>query len=79
MKWFLVVYLCSQVQSVCIDPYVLPEPYDDQYTCLVNGYKKSYEKLIDIGPEEVNKHGMYIKFDCQNFILPKPKPKGSPA
>ena len=79
MKWFLVVYLCSQVQSVCVDPHVFPESYNDQYTCLVDGYKKSYEKLIDIGPEEVNKHGMYIKFDCSNFILPKPKPKGSPT
>jgi hypothetical protein len=61
MKWFLVVYLCSQVQSVCIDPHVLPEPYDDQYTCLVDGYKKSYEKMSEI------KHFVLVNID----ILPK--------
>ena len=77
MKWFLIVYLCSQVQSTCIDPYVFNKSFESQYDCLINGYKKSYEKMIEIGPEEINKYGMYIKFNCKNFDLPQPK--GNPT
>ena len=38
------------------------------------------ETLVELGAEEVNKYGIYIRFICQDdekIILPKPKPKGS--
>ena len=32
--------------------------------CMVIGYKESIVKMEEIGREEVNKYGMYIKFTC---------------
>tara|TARA_B100000427_G_C15117619_1_gene424346 strand:- start:32 stop:184 length:153 start_codon:yes stop_codon:yes gene_type:complete len=45
---------------------------------MLEGYQKSYEKMVELGAEEVNKYGIYIRFICQDgekIILPKPKPK----
>lgn len=39
--------------------------YEDSYTCMVDGYKKSIEQTIELGQEQVNKLGLYIKFGCQ--------------
>tara|TARA_R100000458_G_C8253029_1_gene229596 strand:+ start:463 stop:612 length:150 start_codon:yes stop_codon:yes gene_type:complete len=47
---------------------------------MLDGYQKSYDKMVELGAEEVNKHGIYIRFICQSdekIIVPKPKPKGS--
>ncbi len=35
------------------------------YDCLVRGYEMSMEKTIEIGQQEVNKNGIYIKFHCK--------------
>ena len=79
MKFFLSVIICSSIQNVCIQPHVFPTTYNSSYECLLDGYMKAYEKTIEIGKQEVNKHGIYIKFDCQQIVLPKPKPKGEPT
>tara|TARA_A100001391_G_scaffold1503_1_gene1816 strand:+ start:606 stop:716 length:111 start_codon:yes stop_codon:yes gene_type:complete len=28
------------------------------------GYEESIKKMEEIGPKEVNKHGMFIRFTC---------------
>ncbi|BCV06230.1 MAG: hypothetical protein CM15mV128_310 [Caudoviricetes sp.] len=38
------------------------------YTCLLDGYMRIYEKTIEIGQEEINKHGIYLKFDCTSSL-----------
>ena len=48
MKVFLVLYLCSSVANTCLNPIIIPDPFEDDYTCLLDGYNKSYEKLIEI-------------------------------
>lgn len=40
------------------------ETFRTQYDCLHFGYEESQRKLEEIGREEVNKYGMYIKFYC---------------
>jgi hypothetical protein len=35
------------------------------YDCLVRGYEMSKEKTVEIGRQEVNKNGIYIKFHCK--------------
>jgi hypothetical protein len=44
---------------------------------MVTGYEESAKKMREIGPEDVNKSRIYIKFDCleRAIIVPKPKPK----
>ena len=64
MKFILALVICSQVQQTCLPPYQWPETFDSQYDCLMFGYQQSTIKMKQIGPEEVNKYNMFIKFYC---------------
>ena len=75
MKFFLTIIMCSNVAATCIAPHTFEQTYNDSYSCLLDGYKKSYEKIEEIGRKEINTHQIYLKFECHEFILPKPKPK----
>ena len=64
MKILLSLVICSYVQGVCMPPYTWPEQFNTMYDCLTFGYEESLKKMKEIGREDVNKHGMYIKFYC---------------
>ena len=75
MKFILSVIMCSSVSNTCLTPYSFPETYIDSYDCLVDGYAKSIDKLQEFGRYNVNEYGIYIKFDCNELIVPQQKPK----
>ena len=64
MKIILTLIMCSQVQVACLDPYPWPEKFKDVYDCMQFGYAESQKKMKEVGREEVNKHGIYIRFTC---------------
>ena len=64
MKFVLSLLICSSVVGECMPPFEWPELFETQYECLVLGYEESLNKMEEIGREEVNKYGMYIKFYC---------------
>jgi hypothetical protein len=64
MKFLLSLIICSQVAGSCLEPYQWPTTFDNQYDCMVFGYEESLKKIQDIGPEEVNKYNMYVRFIC---------------
>ena len=64
MKCLLSIIICSQVAGTCLDPYPWPVTFDTQYDCLMEGYEQSIVKMKDIGPDDVNKYNMFIKFYC---------------
>ena len=64
MKFLLSIIICSQVAGTCLDPYPWPVTFDTQYDCLMEGYEQSIVKMKDIGPDDVNKYNMFIKFYC---------------
>ncbi len=64
MKILLSLVICSQVAGTCLDPYPWPETFNTNYDCLKFGYEESIVKLKDIGPADVNKYNMFIKFYC---------------
>jgi hypothetical protein len=47
---------------------------------MVAGYTESLKKTKEIGEEEINKHKIFIKFDCieSKIIVPKKKPIEQP-
>jgi hypothetical protein len=45
-------------------PYPWPDTFDSTYDCMTFGYKESLVKMEEIGREEVNEHGIYIRFIC---------------
>ena len=64
MKFLLSMIICSSVAGECMPPYPWPDPFATKYDCLHFGYEESIRKLEQIGREEINKHGMYIRFTC---------------
>ena len=64
MKILLSLVICSQVAGTCLEPYEWPQRFDTQYDCLMSGYEQSIIKMQQIGPEEVNKYNMFIRFTC---------------
>lgn len=78
MNYLLSMLICSTVATTCLPPYTFENIYDSSYTCLVDGYQKSIDKLEEIGQSEVDKHGLYLKFECTQLVIPKKKPIGQP-
>ena len=64
MKFLLTIIMCSSMAQTCLTPHTFDETYGDSYDCLMDGYQKSLDKMKEIGRKEVNKHGIYLKFDC---------------
>ena len=65
MKFLLSLIICSQVANTCMPPYQWPDQFDSSYDCMMFGYEESKRKLEEIGREDINKYGMYIKFTCR--------------
>ena len=64
MKILLSLVICSQVAGTCLEPFQWPKGFDTQYDCLMFGYEQSIVKMQQIGPADVNKYNMFIKFYC---------------
>jgi hypothetical protein len=69
MKILLSLVICSQVAGTCLEPFQWPKSFDTQYDCLMFGYEQSIVKMQQIGPVEVNKYNMFIKFYCNQKLL----------
>jgi len=75
MEFILTIILCSGSANSCLAPYTFTETYPTIYNCMVDGYKKSHDKIVEIGPNDVNQHRIYIKFECNEVIIPPQKPE----
>ena len=71
----LFMILCSSVANTCVQPIPIKTMYDNHYDCLIKGYENSLEKIKEIGKDDINKLGIYVKFECKEIILPPEKPK----
>ena len=64
MKILMSLIICSSIAGECMPPFQWPEAFNTKYDCLHFGYEEAQRKLEEIGPEDINKYGMYIKFTC---------------
>ena len=67
MKFILNMILCSSINGTCLEPYPMPNHYNDLHSCLIGGYKESITKRDQIGSKDVNEHKMFIKFYCEEI------------
>ena len=77
MEFILTMIMCSGSVNTCLPPFTMPTTYPTIYECMVDGYATSQDKLIEIGPNDVNQHRLYIKFECNEItaIIIQPKVK----
>ena len=66
MEYVLTMIICAFIdgKTTCMPPHRLDNIYADGYSCMLDGYTKSYDKIVEIGKEDVNKFNIYIKFGC---------------
>ena len=67
MKIALFLIICSSVAGTCIPPFVHDKIYDNYYDCLIDGYQMSLDKIVEIGKADINKSGIYVKFECKDL------------
>tara|TARA_R100001591_G_scaffold476_1_gene1113 strand:- start:317 stop:535 length:219 start_codon:yes stop_codon:yes gene_type:complete len=64
MEFLLVLTICSSVVGDCLPEYTWRDSFRTHYDCAQFGYKEAQKKLEEIGREDVNEHGIMIKFSC---------------
>ena len=66
MKFILTFLLCSVIdgKTTCLPPFQSEVEYVDAYECMLDGYNQSYNKIVELGREDVNQYNIYIKFGC---------------
>ena len=64
MKFLLTIVMCSATK-VPVYILILLQLRPTSYECMIDGYQKSLDKTVEIGKAEINKHGIYFKFDCK--------------
>jgi len=66
MEYVLTIIMCVIVEgkTSCLPAYAFETPYKDGYECMLDGYTKAYDKIVELGRDDVNKYNIYIKFGC---------------
>tara|TARA_Y100001972_G_C7526786_1_gene265591 strand:- start:103 stop:351 length:249 start_codon:yes stop_codon:yes gene_type:complete len=66
MKFILTLVMCSIIEgkTTCLPPFQSQIEYVDAYDCMIDGYQKSHDKIVELGREDVNKFNIYIRFGC---------------
>ena len=72
MKFILTMIICSGVSGQCMPPFTFENSYIGGYECMLDGYKKAYDRIEAMGKDEVDKHRIYIKFGCNEDHTYKP-------
>jgi len=73
MEYVLTIIMCAIVEgkTSCLPPHQFEKTYIDGYSCMLDGYTKAYDKIVELGKEDVNKFNIYIKFGCNENISNK--------
>ena len=64
MKIALAIIMWSYAYGECMEPYVFHEKYPSHYECMIDGYKKSLDKMEEIGKRATNRDQLFFKFAC---------------
>ena len=66
MKYILVFLMCSVIdgKTTCLPPTQAEVEYNDAYDCMLAGYNQAFDKIVELGREDVNRFNIYIRFGC---------------
>lgn len=67
MKYVLVLYVCSFLQSptVCNDSHIVPLEFNTYTDCILQGYKSSHNTLKELYGARIEAERLAIKFECR--------------
>ena len=66
MEFVLTMIMCAYIEgkTLCMPPHRFDDKYVDAYSCMLDGYTRAYDKIIELGRDDVNKFNIYIKIGC---------------
>jgi hypothetical protein len=64
MKFLLIMQVCSAVHLACMDSMTSGQ-YNNHYDCATAGYINALGLTREIGPAEVERSRITIKFECK--------------
>ena len=67
MKYVLVLYVCSFINSVspqCFESHIVPLEFEDYKECTLQGYKSSYNLLVELYDDRIEEEKLAMKFIC---------------
>ena len=66
MKYALVIFIYSLIGTPqLLHQEIRPIEYPTYYDCISDGYISSYNSLMKIGVEQVNRQVLAVKFECK--------------
>ena len=65
-KFVLILALCSNVHSACMNPVQDVKVYDTFRDCILQAYDQSLKILTSIDIKEVDGKELYTKFICKD-------------
>ena len=72
IKYVLILHLCSFIsEPICTSQTILPYEYQEFHDCIKQGYIFSYQSLMEIDKNEINKDRLAIKFECRTIEVPE--------
>ena len=63
MNYLLTMFICSVgVQgTTCLPPHTFDILYKDGYDCMLAGYNQAFDKIVELGREDVNRFNIYFR------------------
>ena len=71
IKFVLILHLCTFINTEpsCFQNQIIGLEFNDNFSCMLDGYKRSSRTLENIGREDVNTKKLAIKFQCKEVIV----------
>ena len=71
IKFVLILHLCSFINlpATCYQQQLVGLEYNDNFSCMLDGYRRSGKTLENIGREDVNQKKLAVKFQCKEVIV----------
>ena len=66
MKYFLLLWVCSAINGSCLLPPIQRNQlFDSHYECVKAGYLDGLQMVQAIGAIEIEKHRLFVAFNCK--------------
>ena len=66
MKFFLLLWVCSAINGVCLTPAIISSTsFNSHYECVKAGYVDGLQMVQAIGAIEIEKNRLFVAFNCK--------------
>ena len=69
MKFSLVIFLCSFINSQCLPPKEVKQEYNSWKECAIAAFEISQELIAALEDEFINNNKVATKFTCSEIAL----------